>query len=110
MKRTPLLSMLFCIFSMALLTLLPSFEKSAGAHPAPQQQVETPMSTDERLEVPGWWPTKQSAALDDFVGTKECARCHAKIVATQLQTPMARAASLPAESTALREHERLLHQ
>lgn len=68
------------------------------------------MATDERLEMPGWWPTKQSASLEDFVGTKECARCHAKIAATQLETPMARAASLPADSTALREHERLLHQ
>lgn len=68
------------------------------------------MATDERLEVPGWWPTKQTASLGDFVGTKECARCHPKIAATQIETPMARAASLPSESTALREHERLSQQ
>ena len=110
MKRSPLLSTLLCVFSLALITSLAFLEKSAGADPAPQQQVETPMATDERLEVPGWWPTKQSASLEDFVGTKECARCHAKIVATQIETPMARAASLPADSTALRERERLLHQ
>ena len=110
MKRTPLFSTLLCVLSMALLTLLSSFEKSAGANPAPQQQVETPMATDERLEVPGWWPTKQTASLDDFVGTKECARCHPKIVATQLETPMARAATLPSDSRALREHERLIYQ
>lgn len=92
--------------------MMPFFflEKSATAFPAPQQQAETPMATEERLETPGWWPTKQTASLDDFVGTKECARCHAKIVATQLETPMARAASLPADSTALREHERLSYQ
>ena len=101
--------MLFCVLSIALFPLLASFEKSARAYPAPQQQVETPMDTEERLEAPGWWPTKQSASLQDFVGTKECARCHAKIVATQVGTPMARAASLPADSAALREHERLLH-
>lgn len=68
------------------------------------------MATDERLEAPGWWPTKRTASLDDFVGTKECARCHAKIVATQIDTPMAHAASLPADSNVLREHKRLLGQ
>lgn len=95
---------------MALMALVSSFEKPAAANSAPQQQVETPMATDERLEVPGWWPTRQTASLDDFVGTKECARCHAKIVATQIETPMARAASLPSDSTALREHDRLFQQ
>lgn len=95
---------------MALLAQLCSLEGSAGASQPPQQQVETPMATDERLEVPGWWPTKQSGSLEDFVGTKECARCHAKIAATQIETPMARAASLPADSTPLREHERLIQQ
>ena len=102
--------MLLCVLTIAFIAPLALFEKSAGAYPPPQHQVETPMATDERLEVPGWWPTKQSASLDDFVGTKECARCHAKIVATQLETPMARAASLPADSNSLREHERLVHQ
>lgn len=110
MKRSPLLSTLVCVLSLTLVTPLALFVESAGVYPAPQQQVETPMATDERLEVPGWWPTKQSAALEDFVGTKECGRCHAKIVSTQLETPMAHAASLPADSIALREHERLIHQ
>lgn len=68
------------------------------------------MATDERLEESGWWPTKRTAPLDDFVGTKECARCHPKIVTTQIDTPMARAAGLAADSTALREHQRLFRQ
>lgn len=110
MKRSRLHSTLLFVLSLALIIPLAFSEISAGAYPASQQQVETPMATDERLEVPGWWPTKQSASLEDFVGTKECARCHAKIVATQIETPMARAASLPADSTALREHDRLLYQ
>jgi len=110
MKRSPLFSTLLCVFSIALMMPLASLEKSAAASPAPQQQVETPMATDERLEAPGWWPTKQSASLDDFVGTKECARCHPKIVATQIKTPMARAASLAADSTALPEQESLFRQ
>jgi hypothetical protein len=110
MKRSPLFSKLLCVFLMALLMPLFPPEKSVSACPAPQQQVETPMATDERLESPGWWPTKQSASLDDFVGTKECARCHPKIVATQTDTPMAHAASMAADSTPLREHERLSRQ
>src|SRR5690242_21251213 len=110
MKRSPLFSTLLCVLSMALMIPFFSFEKPATAYPAPQQQAETPMATDERLEAPGWWPTKQSASLDDFVGMKECARCHPKIAATQLETPMARAASLVADSPALLEHERLSYQ
>lgn len=110
MKRSPLLSMLLRVFSLALIMPLFSLKNSANAHPAPQQQAETPMGTDERLDMPGWWPTKQSASRNDFVGTKECARCHAKIAATQTETPMARAASLAADSTALGGHERVSHQ
>lgn len=110
MKRCLLFSTLLCVFFLARTTLLPSLEKSARASPEPQRHAETPMGTDDRLATPGWWPTKQSASLDDFVGTKECARCHAKIVATQLETPMAQAASLPADSVALRGHERLVYQ
>lgn len=63
MKRTPLFSTLLCVLSIALILLFSSLEKSATAHLAPQQQTETPMATDERLGTPGWWPTKQSAAL-----------------------------------------------
>lgn len=102
--------MLLCAVSMALMIPLSLLEKSASAYPAPQDQVETPMATDERLQAPGWWPTKQSASLDDFVGTKECARCHPKIAATQIDTPMAHAAGMAADSTVLREHERLFRQ
>ena len=68
------------------------------------------MATDERLEASGWWPTKRTVSLDDFIGTKECARCHPKIVATQIETPMAHAANLAADSTVLREHQRLFRQ
>lgn len=110
MKRSALVSTLLCVLSMALMIPFFSFEKPANAYPAPQQLAETPMATDERLEAPGWWPTKQTASLGDFVGTKECARCHAKIAATQTETPMARAASLAVDSTALREQEGVSHQ
>jgi len=69
--------------------------------------VETPMATDERLEIPGWWPTKASVSRQDFVGTRECARCHAKRTATQLTTPMAHASSPAGSSDILRENDPL---
>lgn len=68
------------------------------------------MATAERVEAPGWWPTKQTASLQDFAGTAECARCHAKITASQLTTPMAHAATLAPDSLVLREHYRLSRQ
>ena len=110
MERIPWLSVLLCVLSMAFLTAPSAFEQAATSYPSSRRHAETPMATDERLEGPGWWPTKQSASLGDFVGTKECARCHAKIVATQIETPMARAASMPADSIALNEHDRLFQQ
>lgn len=110
MKRSPLFSALLYVFSMALLLPVSFLEKSASAYPFPQQQPETQMATDERVAAAGWWPTKQSASLDDFVGTKECARCHAKIAATQTETPMAHAASLAADSTALPEQQPVLQK
>jgi Cytochrome c554 and c-prime len=101
MKRSPPFLKLLCLFSLAFIVPLCALS---------QQQVETPMATDERLEASGWWPAKRTVSLGDFVGTKECARCHPKIVATQIETPMAHAASLAADSTALREHQQLFRQ
>jgi Cytochrome c554 and c-prime len=94
-----------CIVTAVCASWLHSQNKEGGA--VKEQGVETPMATDERLEGSGWWPTKGTASRDKFVGTKECARCHAKITATQLTTPMARAASLAADSQVLREHARI---
>lgn len=65
------------------------------------------MATDERLEATGWWPTKRSASREDFTGTAECARCHAKITTAQLTTPMAHASRTAANSEILREHDRI---
>jgi hypothetical protein len=63
------------------------------------------MATDERVEAPGWWPTKGSASRQDFVGRGECARCHARKAATQLTTPMAHASTPAASSDILRESD-----
>jgi hypothetical protein len=82
----------------------------ASAVPSPQKRVETPMATDERLESNSWWPTKGTAPLETFVGTAHCARCHAKIIRTQLTTPMAQAASSAKDSSVLRQHAGISRQ
>ena len=63
------------------------------------------MATDERLEAPGWWPTKPFASRQDFVGTTQCIRCHSKKTVTQLTTPMAHASTQATNSDILREHD-----
>ena len=72
-----------------------------------QKKVETPMATDERLEAPGWWPTKAAVSRQDFVGTAACARCHAKRTASQLTTPMAQASAPANGSDILRASDHL---
>src|SRR5712692_8525809 len=98
-----LLATLICVLSFALC--------ASGTHPQSvaksHQRVESPMATDERLEAPGWWPTKGSTSRQDFVGTGECARCHAKRTASQLTTPMAHASTPAASADILRESDHL---
>lgn len=76
----------------------------------PNQKAETPMATEERLATPGWWPTKGNVARQDFVGTEQCARCHAKKTASQLMTPMAHAAAPASSAAILRENPQLALQ
>ena len=73
----------------------------------PQSHSDTPMATEERLDAPGWWPTKRSTLRGDYAGPAECAKCHAKISASQLTTPMAQASSTAANSEILRQHTQI---
>jgi hypothetical protein len=50
------------------------------------------MATKDRMEQPGWWPTKGDRPRSSFAGTEKCARCHANVVQSQAATPMAGAA------------------
>ena len=61
------------------------------------------MATADRVQGPGWWPTKGTPPLQDYVGAAACARCHAA-QAPQARTSMARTLSLAAESVVLGEH------
>jgi hypothetical protein len=61
------------------------------------------MATAERLEEPGWWPTKGTAARDEYVGPDACGPCHASRAASQQLTAMARTARRAESSPILRE-------
>ncbi|MEO8725753.1 MAG: multiheme c-type cytochrome [Acidobacteriaceae bacterium] len=69
------------------------------AENAPEQT-----STQERLERAGWWPTKEQASGDGFVGAKACAQCHEQMVASQRKTAMARTLMSGAQSDILSSH------
>jgi hypothetical protein len=63
------------------------------------------MSTLERVEQPGWWPTKLLPTRKDFVGSEACAQCHAGIADSVKATAMARALLQPNESEILRSRD-----
>jgi hypothetical protein len=67
------------------------------AQTPPFQQI----STEERLRRPGWWPTKGTAAREEFVGPVVCAHCHSSIATSQAQHNMARTLVRASESDVL---------
>src|ERR1039458_9619075 len=69
--------------------------------------VSISMSTESRVQSPGWWPTKGDATRDSYVGTATCARCHASKAATQQKHAMARAAVRATDAEILRQHDHL---
>ena len=62
------------------------------------------LATDDHLQDPGFWPTKDQLSLSVFAGTASCARCHAEIVRTAATTPMAMTAMPATASGALHTH------
>lgn len=65
------------------------------------------LATAERIEKPGWWPTKGEAARSEYAGSAACAQCHEGISELQAETPMFHAASRASETRVLREHDSL---
>ncbi len=65
-------------------------------------------TTQDRLEDPGWWPTKGDPPRAAYAGNASCAECHASFVATQKTTPMAAAGSLASQAELLRRYTPLL--
>jgi hypothetical protein len=100
--RKNLSSVIILIVSVA--TYL--FISSGAVAQAPEVQP-IPMATEDRVRFPGWWPTKGSAAREEFVGPAECAKCHSTEAASWAKTPMARASVRPEDSEILQRQERL---
>ena len=63
------------------------------------------MSTLERVDQPGWWPTKMLASDKDYVGSEACAKCHATVSASFKKAEMSKALLRAADSEVLRKHE-----
>ena len=56
------------------------------------------MATPDRWNTPGWWPTKGTPVMQEYVGPGACTRCHFEIAASQQKTPMFQAAQLARDS------------
>lgn len=69
--------------------------------------VQGQMATADRIQSPGWWPTKGAAPRGDYLGAAACASCHPSHAATQPTTAMARTAMPAHESGALRANAKL---
>jgi hypothetical protein len=91
------------LFGLAALSIAVAFARSVKS----LVPASVPMATEDRVQLPGWWPTKGTASRDEFLGPDACEACHASKVRTQKQTPMAHAALRPEDSEALRSHEQL---
>lgn len=68
---------------------------------------ESSVTTRDRLEDPGWWPTKGDAARNQYVGSESCTPCHQAIAALQHATPMFHAAVPATQSAILISHPRI---
>jgi hypothetical protein len=64
------------------------------------------LPTQERVQQPGWWPTKPLSPHEQkqVAGRKACGTCHTSIAASQEQTAMAHAVMPVASSDVLRAH------
>jgi hypothetical protein len=69
------------------------------------------LTTADRLEKPGWWPTKGDPPRSQYSGSAAaCAGCHQKIVALQESTPMYHASVRAAQSDILTNYVSLRFQ
>ena len=65
------------------------------------------LTTQDRLEDAGWWPTKGDSARNKFVGAATCKECHGDVATLQETTPMYHAAVRAAQSGVLETHKQL---
>jgi hypothetical protein len=65
------------------------------------------MSTPDRWQASGWWPTKGTPSLSEYVGPGACTKCHAEIATSQRKTPMFNAARRPSDLPRLQQRGRM---
>jgi hypothetical protein len=78
-----------------------------------QQGVPVGISMPTKVRVQdtaGWWPTKGSAAKEQYVGNAQCARCHASKAASFDTAAMAHAAVHTEDLEIARKHDSLTLQ
>jgi cytochrome c554/c'-like protein len=88
-------------------TVVPLALMCIAASMGPVELFGGQMATADRVQNPGWWPTKPTALRKDFVGADACAPCHPAQSTTQPTTAMARTAMRAHDSSVLRDHNRL---
>ncbi len=59
------------------------------------------LTTADRLEEPGWWPTKGDPPRNQYSGDATCASCHRRIAPLQSTTPMYHASVRAVQSALL---------
>ncbi len=93
----------------AMLLLLVCLVTSRGRAVAPHASGGGETATLDRMDEPGWWPTRQDVPRSGFVGAAACGECHVRESRTQQDTPMARAAQpLPGQAMLLQKYSSLL--
>jgi cytochrome c554/c'-like protein len=66
------------------------------------------LTTKDRVrDTAGWWPTKGSAAKEQYVGNAQCAKCHAAKAASFDSAAMAHAAVRAEDSEISKKHDPL---
>jgi hypothetical protein len=80
------------------------------AHAQGPSTAGVSQTTVDRLEEPGWWPTKGDPPRSQYSGTLACAGCHQRIAQLQESTPMYRAGVPAVQSDILRNNESLRFQ
>jgi len=82
----------------------------AAALLAAAQLAPAQLSTADHLADPGFWPTRDGASRDDYVGSEVCGSCHAAKAASQKTTGMAQSLHPAADSEILRTHPHMSFQ
>src|SRR5271169_176285 len=96
-----------CIFVVGLLGLI--CVSRVPAHAA-SDAIASSVPTAERVQQPGWWPTKGDPAREEYSGSESCAKCHAAIAASYKKMAMSHASEAASESEPLRRHGDLTFQ